>query len=177
MKHDHPETAHLRITDRSASGIPKSVIHLKTPYSPLTAQFTYRAGMILSPAQIDKLGDKFATNPVCVGPFMYQGRVAGDTITVVKSPYYYNKSKVHLDKIVFKVENDAAAAAAALRAGDLQGLDAVDSTQLQSVAADKSLRLVKQTSLGYQGVTLNIGNKNGLLKGYTTVGTAIAAHD
>jgi peptide/nickel transport system substrate-binding protein len=161
----------------TAQGQYTVVIHLKTPYSPLTAQFADRAGMVLSPAQIDKLGDKFATNPVCVGPFMYQGRVAGDTITVVKSPFYYNKSNVHLDKIVFKVENDAAAAAAALRAGDLQALDAVDSTQLQSVAADKSLRLIKQTSLGYQGVTLNIGNKNGLLKGYTNVGTAIAAHD
>jgi peptide/nickel transport system substrate-binding protein len=160
----------------TAQGAFTVVIHLKTPYSPLTAQFADRAGMVLSPAQIDKLGDKFATNPICVGPFMYQGRVAGDTITVVKSPFYYDKSKVHLDKIIFKVENDAAAAAAALRAGDLQALDAVDSTQLQSIRADSGLRLIKQTSLGYQGVTLNIGNKNGLLKGYTNTGTAIAAH-
>jgi peptide/nickel transport system substrate-binding protein len=160
----------------TAQGQYTVVIHLKAPYSPLTAQFADRAGMILSPAQIDKLGDKFATNPICVGPFTYQGRVAGDTITVVKSPFYYNKSKVHLDKIIFKVENDAAAGAAALRAGDLQALDAVDSTQLQSIRADKALRLIKQTSLGYQGVTLNIGNKNGLLKGYTNTGTAIAAH-
>src|SRR5438067_7199846 len=133
--------------------------------------------MIMSPTQLDKLGDKFATNPICVGPLMYDNRVAGDTITVVKSPYYYAKKNVHLDKIIFKVENDAAAGAAALRAGDLQALDAVDSTQLQSVRTDSSLRLVKQTSLGYQGVTLNIGNKNGLLKGYSNVGTAIAAHD
>ena len=43
---------------------------------------------------------------------MYQNRVAGDSITVVKSPYYYDKKNVHLDKIVFKVENDTAAAAA-----------------------------------------------------------------
>ena len=40
---------------------------------------------------------------------MYQDRVAGDSITVVKSPYYYDKKDVHLDKIVFKVENDTAA--------------------------------------------------------------------
>jgi len=152
------------------------VIHLKQPYSPLIAQFADRAGMVLSPAQLDKLGDKFATNPICVGPFMYDNRVAGDTITVVKSPYYYNKSKVHLDKIIFKVENDAAAAAAALRAGDLQGLDGIDSTQLQSIKNDSSLRIIKQTSLGYQGITLNIGNKNGLGKAYSSTGTAIATH-
>ena len=61
---------------------------------------------------------------------MYDNRVAGDSITVVKSPYYYDKKNVHLDKIVFKVENDAAAAAAALKAGDLQALDGIDSTEL-----------------------------------------------
>ncbi len=151
------------------------MIHLKTPYSPLTAQLADRAGMIMSPAQLDKLGDNFGTNPICVGPFMYQGRIAGDSITVVKSPYYYDKKDVHLDKIVFKVENDAAAAAAALKAGDLQALDGIDSTQLQGITQTSTLRVIKETSLGYQGVTVNIGNKNGLLKGYSNVGTPIAA--
>jgi len=159
----------------TASGPYTVVIHLKTPYSPLTAQFADRAGMIMSPAQLTKLGDKFATDPVCVGPFMYDNRVAGDSITVVKSPYYYNKNNVHLDKIIFKVENDAAAAAAALKAGDLQALDGIASTELQGVMHDASLRVIKQTSLGYQGITLNLGNKNGLLKGYSNVGTPIAA--
>jgi peptide/nickel transport system substrate-binding protein len=160
----------------TASGPYKVVIHLKTPYSPLTAQFADRSGMILSPAQIDKLGDKFATAPVCVGAFMYDSRVAGDSITVVKSPYYYAKKNVHFDKIVFKVENDAAAATAALKAGDLQALDGTDSTQLPGIRTTKSLQIIKQTGLGYQGVTLNIGNKNGLLKGYSNVGTSIAAN-
>jgi peptide/nickel transport system substrate-binding protein len=160
----------------TASGASKVVIHLKTPYSPLTAQFADRAGMIMSPAQLDKLGDKFGTNPVCVGAFNFDNRVAGDSITLVKSPFYYGKKNVHLDKIVFKVENDAAAAAAALKAGDLQALDGIDSTQLPGIRADKALRVIKQTSLGYQGVTLNLGNKNGLLKGYSNVGTPIAAN-
>jgi peptide/nickel transport system substrate-binding protein len=161
----------------SASGTSKVVIHLKAPYSPLTAQFADRAGMIMSPAQLDKLGDKFGTNPVCVGPFNFDNRVAGDSITLVKSSFYYGKKDVHLDKIVFKVENDAAAAAAALKAGDLQALDGIDSTQLPGIRADKALRVIKQTSLGYQGITLNLGNKNGLLKGYSNVGTPIAANE
>jgi peptide/nickel transport system substrate-binding protein len=161
----------------TASGQYKVIIHLKTPYSPLTAQFADRAGMIMSPAQLTKLGDKFAQNPICVGPFMYDNRVAGDSITVTKSPYYYDKKNVHLAKIVFKVENDAAAAAAALKAGDLNALDGIDSTQLQGIKADKSLRIVKQTGLGYQGLTLNLGNKNGLLKGYSNVGTPIASSE
>jgi peptide/nickel transport system substrate-binding protein len=157
----------------TAQGQYTVVFHLKTPYSPLTAQLADRAGMVMSPAQLDKLGDKFATNPICVGPFMYDNRVAGDTITVVKSPFYYDKKDVNLDKIVFKVENDAAAAAAALKAGDLQALDGVASTELQGVVHTPTLRIIKQTGLGYQGITVNLGNKNGLLKGYSSVGTPI----
>jgi peptide/nickel transport system substrate-binding protein len=164
------------IASAEAAGQYSVVIHLKTPYSPLTAQFADRSGMIMSPKQLNNLGSKFATNPVCVGPFMYQNRVAGDSITVVKSPFYYDKKDVHLDKIIFKVENDTAAAAAALKAGDLQALDGIDSTQLQGIKADPKLRIIKQTGLGYQGLTLNIGNKNGLLKGYSNVGTPIASN-
>src|SRR5579885_2762409 len=98
--------------------------------------------MIMSPKQLAKLGANFSQDPICVGPFMYSNRVAGDSITVVKSPYYYDKKDVHLDKIVFKVENDTAAAAAALKAGDLQALDGIDSTQLQGIAHDSSLGIV-----------------------------------
>jgi peptide/nickel transport system substrate-binding protein len=164
------------VSSVDASGSSKVIIHLKTPYSPLTAQLADRSGMVMSPAQLDKLGDKFATNPICVGAFTYSNRVAGDSITVTKSPYYYDKKDVHLDKIVFKVENDAAAAAAALKAGDLQALDGIDSTQLAGIRSDSKLRIVKQTGLGYQGLTVNIGNKNGLLKGYSNVGTPIASN-
>ena len=160
----------------TANGASTVVIHLKAAYSPLTAQLADRAGMIMSPTQLNKLGDKFATAPVCVGPFNYDSRVAGDSITVTKSQFYYNKKNVHLDKIVFKVENDTAASAAALKAGDLQALDGTDSTQLAGVRADKGLTILKQTGLGYQGLTLNIGNKNGLLKGYSNVGTPLAAN-
>ena len=105
---------------------------------------------------------------------MYQNRVAGKSITVVKSPYYYDKKDVHLSKIVFMVENDAAAAAASLKAGDLQALDGVDPTQLPGIIADTSLRTSAVAGLGYQGITINIGKKDGLLKPYSNVGTDLA---
>ena len=153
------------------------IIHLKSAYSPLTAQFADRAGMIMSPTQLQKLGDKFATDPVCVGPFMYQNRVAGDSITVVKSPYYYNKkdSPSLQDRVQGRERHGRRGSGT--KAGDLQALDAVDSTQLAGIRADKSLRVQTVTGLGYQGLTLNIGNKNGLLKPYSNVGTPIASNN
>jgi peptide/nickel transport system substrate-binding protein len=131
--------------------------------------------MVLSPAQLDKLGTKFATDPVCVGPYQFQDRVPLDHITVKKSPFYYAKKKVHFDKIVFRIINEPTAAASALRAHDVDVVDRVGPTVLPSVRSDKSLHVVAATSIGYQGITINIGNKNGLLKlPYQNVGTDLA---
>lgn len=149
-------------------------IHLKAPFSPLTAQLADRAGMILSPKQVAALGDKFATNPVCVGAFMFKDRTAGDHITVTKSPYYYNKAKVHLTQILFRILTDPNARTQNLRSGDIQVLDRAQSTDVSTLRADKSVTVIKTPTIGYQGLTLNIGNKNGLLKGYSNVGTPIA---
>ncbi|MGH2736116.1 MAG: ABC transporter substrate-binding protein, partial [Actinomycetota bacterium] len=72
-------------------------LQLSEPFSPLTAALADRAGMILSPAQIDKLGDDFAEDPVCVGPFDFVERRAQDRIVVEKSDEYYDADQVHLD--------------------------------------------------------------------------------
>jgi peptide/nickel transport system substrate-binding protein len=159
----------------TAKGKYAVVFHLSAPYSPLTAQLADRSGMILAPKELGKLGLNFARNPVCVGPFMYKGRVAGSSITVVKSPFYYAKNKVHFAKIVFRIYNDTTAAAQALKAGTVQAIDAVAPTDISGIKADKSLRLIHATGLGYGGITINIGNKNGLLKlPYQNVGTDLA---
>ncbi|HEY3752596.1 MAG TPA: ABC transporter substrate-binding protein, partial [Pseudonocardiaceae bacterium] len=50
-------------------------IKLKHPFSPLVAQLADRAGLVMSPTALQKEGAKFATNPVCVGPFKFSSRV------------------------------------------------------------------------------------------------------
>jgi peptide/nickel transport system substrate-binding protein len=162
------------VTSIETSGKYTVVLHLSDRYSPLTAQLADRAGMVMSPKALDDLGDRFATNPVCVGPFMYKERQAGDHITVVKSPYYYDKKDVHLDQLTFKIITDPSARSQNLRSHDVDVEDRIPSTELRGIAADKSLKVIKATSIGYQGITINIGNKNGLGKTYENVGTAIA---
>jgi len=149
-------------------------IHLKTPYSPLTAQLADRAGMIMSPKQLDALGDKFATNPVCVGAFSFKDRAAGDHITLVKSQDYYDKAKVHLNQITFRILTDPNARTQNLRSGDIQVLDRAQATDVPTLQKDKSVTVIKTPTIGYQGLTINIGNKNGLLKKYENVGTPLA---
>jgi peptide/nickel transport system substrate-binding protein len=150
----------LRLTDR---------------FSPLTAQLADRAGMIMSPKQLEALGDRFASNPVCVGPFRFVSRTAGDRIVLAKSPFYYARNKVKLDQIVFRIITDTGARAANLRSHDIDVLDRIASTDLPAIQRDQSLRVLKATSIGYQGISINVGNKNGIGKPFENVGTALAA--
>ena len=82
---------------------------------------------------------------------MFDHRVAGDNVTLIKSPYYYNREDVYLDKIVFKPMPVAAAAAAALEAGDIQVLDQVSPTELPGVQAELEPAGVSCTQLGWRG--------------------------
>jgi len=149
------------------------ILHLTNRYAPITAQLADRSGMVMSPQALNS-GGTFAANPVCVGPFMFKERVVGDHITLVKSPYYYAKNKVHLDQIVFKIITDPSARSQNLRAHSIDVEDRIPSTELQGIMHDSSLRVAKSVSIGYQGLTINIGNKNGLNKTYENVGTAFA---
>jgi peptide/nickel transport system substrate-binding protein len=151
------------------------VIHLKAPFTPLPQKLS-SAGFVMSPTQLAKLGDNFATDPVCVGPFMYDNRIAGDSVTVIRSPYYYDRKDVHLDRIVFKVATDGPAAAAALKAGDLDVLDSISTTELPGILKTSSLRVIQANGLGWAGVVVNIGNKNGAgFPPYTNTGTPLAS--
>jgi len=160
----------------TASGPSTVVIHLTTPFTPLTATLALPVGAVLSPTQLARLGDDFATDPVCVGPFMFDHQTVGDNVTVIKSPYYYDQAAVHLDKIVFKALPDAAAATGALQAGDIQVLDPILPTSLSSLQQSTGLRLLHANGLGWRGIIINLGNRNGIGNlPYTNLGTPLAA--
>jgi len=165
------EISPIGSVDVSGSSV---VLHLKQPFSPLTAQLADRAGMIMSPKALADHGDTFGTNPVCVGAFMFKERVAGDHITLVKSPHYYDKAKVHAATIRFRIMTDPSSRTQSLRAGDIQVADRVQSTDVPVLQKDTAVTVIKTPTIGYQGLTLNIGNKNGLLKPYSNVGTPLA---
>jgi peptide/nickel transport system substrate-binding protein len=159
------------VTGVTASGPYSVVFHLKARDSTFTGNMN-----VLSPTALATEGDGFAAHPVCAGPFMFDNRVVGDHITVIKSPYYWDKGDVHLDKIVFKPLTDAPTAAAALKAGDIQALDAVSSTRVQDIQQTPGLRVTSAPQLGWQGVVINIGNRNGAGEPpYSNAGTPLAS--
>jgi peptide/nickel transport system substrate-binding protein len=85
-------------------------INLSAPFSPLLAQLSDRAGMMVSPKAAQAEGDKFGTKPVCSGPFKFVERVAQDRIVLEKYAGYWNKDQIHFDKIVYTPIPDATGA-------------------------------------------------------------------
>ena len=95
---------------------------------------------------------------------------------MIKSPYYYDSKDVYLDKIVFKPVPVASTADAALKAGDIQVLDRVSTEELPDIQQTSSLRVIQLRQLGWSGLVINLGNKNGIGSlPYTNVGTPLAS--
>jgi peptide/nickel transport system substrate-binding protein len=130
---------------------------LKAPFSPLIAQLTDRAGMMVSPKAAKEAGDKFGLHPVCAGPYKFVERVQQDRIVFEKFADYWNKDNVFIDRIVYLPIVDATVRLANLKSGGLDLIERVLATDIKDVRADPKLKLSTAIELGYQGITLNIG--------------------
>ena len=150
------------IADVTAKDSKTVVVTLSKPFAPLTAALTDRAGMIVSPKAAKALGDKFATAPVCVGPFKFAKRVPQNSIELVKDPKFYDADKVHFDKVTYRIITDASIRAANLRSGDVQVADSLSAQDVPALQKEKNLQVLQSQSLGYQGVTFNIANSAGI---------------
>jgi peptide/nickel transport system substrate-binding protein len=135
-------------------------LNLKSPFSPLIAQLTDRAGMIVSPKAAKEAGDKFGQKPVCAGPFKFVERVQQDRIVLEKFPDYWNKANISIDKVVFQPITDSTVRLANLRSGQLDLIERALATDIKEIRSNPKLKLASVVELGYQGITVNIANKD-----------------
>jgi peptide/nickel transport system substrate-binding protein len=135
-------------------------INTSAPFAPLLATLTDRAGMMVSPKAANALGDKFATAPVCAGPFKFVERVAQDRIVLEKYDGYWDKDNVHLQRIEFRPFTDATVRLANLRSGQLDILERLAATDVPGVKKDNNLKFGSITEIGYYGITINIGKSD-----------------
>ncbi|MBG6183136.1 peptide/nickel transport system substrate-binding protein [Arthrobacter sp. CAN_A214] len=132
------------------------------PFAPLTAALADRAGMILSPAALAANGEAFGDSPVCVGPFKFVERIPQTSITVERDPLYYDAENVHLDSITYRIITDSNIRAANLRSGDVQVADTISTQDVDELMNEDGIGILQGASLGYQGITINVGNTDGV---------------
>ena len=133
-------------------------LNLKAPFSPLIAQLTDRAGMMVSPKAAKEAGDKFGLKPVCAGPYKFVERVQQDRIVMEKFADYWNKENVHIDRIIYLPIVDSTVRLASLKSGGLELIERLLATDIKDVRADSKLKLSTALELGYQGMDLNLAN-------------------
>jgi peptide/nickel transport system substrate-binding protein len=149
-------------------------LKLKAPFSPLTAQLADRAGMPISPAADKKLGEKFGTAPVCVGPWQFVERVPQDRIVVERSPHYFDQAAAKFDRIVFRIIADDNVRLANLRSGDIDVMHRAAPTDAASLKKEGRFEVASVTGLGYNSVTINLRNKTGKTNPPGDLGTPLA---
>ena len=133
-------------------------LELAVPFAPLIAQLTDRAGMVMSPKALREAGAQFGSRPVCAGPFRFVERVAQDRIVLERFEGYWDRANVHVERVVFQPIQDTTVLLANLQAGQLDLVERVNPTDGAAIRRDRRLRLVGGDELGYNGITINVGN-------------------
>ena len=133
-------------------------IRLKAPFAPFLSQLTDRAGMVVSPKAAEAAGRDFGNRPVCAGPFRFVERVAQDRIVVERFPGYWDAGRIHVNRITYQPIPDSTARLANLQAGALEMAEITTPSDVPGIRRDRRLRLSESDELGYQSITINVGN-------------------
>jgi len=134
-------------------------VNLSSPVSgPLLARLVISAGMVVSPKAAEAAGNKFGGHPVCAGPYRFVERVAQDHITIEKFAEYWDKDRVHIDRIVYRFIPDSSVRLANLQSGDLELIEQTAPADLANIAANKKIKTASAVSLGYNRIYLNVGH-------------------
>lgn len=132
-------------------------ITLKGAFTPFLGVLSDRAGMMVSPAAVQKYGADFLQHPVGTGPFKFDSRVKGDSITLVRNDNYW-RGKPQIDKLVYKIIVDTNTSVSNLQSGQVDVLEsgAIPAKQLPTLKSDSNVVVSSGPSLGYQGIWLNV---------------------
>ncbi|WP_226382018.1 ABC transporter substrate-binding protein [Falsiroseomonas ponticola] len=133
-------------------------IRLREPFAPFVSQLTDRAGMIVSPRAAEAAGRNFGNRPVCAGPMRFVERVAQDRIVLERFPDYWDAGRIHLNRVTYLPIPDNTVRLANLQSGSLELVQTIEPDDLRQVNRNPRLRVSVSDELGYQGITINIGN-------------------
>ena len=133
---------------------------LKKPDAALLAHLTDRAGMIISPAALEKFGKDLARNPVGTGPFQFVKWAKDDYLMVKKFDSYWQngadgKPLPYLDQVIYKPVTDAIVRLTSLKTGTLDIIDSVAPQDAAGLRRQRELLFDEVPGLGYMGLSLN----------------------
>jgi peptide/nickel transport system substrate-binding protein len=127
----------------SVAGPDKVVFHLKYKWAPFVADIGLFANGIIPKNFAGQTRKQFYTHPIGTGPFMWDKRVVGQTVTLKRNPSYWQKGKPYLDSVTWRFVSDDNTRELQLRGGQ---------AQVDEFPPFNSITKLKST----QGVTMNL---------------------
>ena len=131
------------------------VIRLSEPYAPLLSVLSDRAGMIMSPTALARLGERIRDEPVCSGPFRLTRRIPQDRIELERFAGHWNAANIHAERLVFLPIPDGTVRLLNLRAGQLDIIERLSPSDVGEVRRDRRLQLAEATAIAYQTISIN----------------------
>jgi len=97
-----------------------AVINLKYPWAPFLADIALFANGIIPKNFAGQTRVEFYKHPIGTGPFMYDSRVVGQSVTFKRNPNYWQKGKPYLDSVKWTFVSDQNTRELQLRGGQIQ---------------------------------------------------------
>lgn len=113
----------------------------------ITAALAFRPGFVVASKAFAAAGDKWKTNPIGSGPFMFDNYQPGTSLLVKRNPDYWG-TKPKVDQILWKFRVDDRAAILAVAKGELDEYYIADPDIANNVAKnpDPNVRFFKSES-------------------------------
>lgn len=121
---------------------------LKHPWQAFLPALAGRDMGGLMESQEQTASGKQNRSPVGTGPFIFQEWRGGDRIIVTKNPNYWDKDKIHLDKIIYRILPDTQTRFASLMSGDIDVIWTDRANSIHQAEKDKRVNVYKQDGGG-----------------------------
>ncbi|WP_102224795.1 ABC transporter substrate-binding protein [Acidimangrovimonas sediminis] len=136
------------------TGEKEVTIKLSAPYAPFLQVLSNRAGMMVSPAAVEKLGADFATQAVGAGPYKVVSWTKNSELVLEAFDGYWRGAPA-FKRVVFHPIPDETVRLNNLRSGTVQLIDGVAPQLAKQVQGDSKLTLKKMAGLGFNAFSFN----------------------
>ncbi|HBY92500.1 MAG: ABC transporter substrate-binding protein [Ardenticatenaceae bacterium] len=128
---------------------------LKQPDAVFLSQLTWLPASPVSPAALEKYGEKFDENPVGTGPFRFVSWAKDQQLVVERNPDYW-AGPPKLERVVIKPVPDEATRVIQLQKGDVDIVTDVSPEFIPFIEADQNLQVQAHPGLHTWWIAINM---------------------
>jgi peptide/nickel transport system substrate-binding protein len=129
-------------------------IVLKQRAPDLLGNLSQREGFMISPTSAQEMGDRFGSNPVGTGPFVFKEWLFGNRIVLEKNQDYWEEGKPYLDRVIFIQTASPTVGIPRLLTGEIQAIGGLTPTDIRPLENNENIQLIP--SPGSRWVSLHI---------------------